>query len=221
MELSNLKKGVKTLYIAAILHVAVLLLTFIVSILAIFAGDDEENPLLVLVGLLGIAFLVAGILVIIFDLVGSNKASKGEALFKKAFLCMLFDLLFSIVAAFTNGMAQKILSLVAAVLEFGFGFFVVLGMIKLAKDRKQEEIAENGQKTKMLYCIAYAVSLVGSAIYTFTEGTIASVFSTISSLGMLVAFIFYFLFLKKSMNVVDIPLKQEEDTENPVEVEAE
>ena len=223
MKFPNAAKGVKTFYWAVIIIIVVMGLTAIGAALAVLAGEDQESPILVLVAFIGIALLALGIIGLIMELVGTNKAGNDNPTFKKAFYCIIINLVASLVGGFANNKVfADVVGVLTTVLDLLVIYFVLTGIIELAKDINDAEMQEKGLKTRKLYMIVFIVSLVLDTVGLFTDtneslAVISNVLSVVAAVVSIVAFVMVFLYLKKSVPMLENAKAVEEKKEDKLD----
>jgi len=214
MRFPNAYAGVSKIRTAQILSVIVTVILLLAAVLGlVLLQTDLENPggsTLLLAGGVTILALVSGILGIIsliLNIVGINRASKDESTFNLALAVVIVNILVAAVNTAVPGESglSDILDLVSTVAQALTAIFVIRGVTNLADQLGDGEMVEQGGRTQTLVLILCAAGLVlrAAADYFLDPSSLAAnVLLLVSSLFSLAQFVVYLLYLNRARQLL-------------------
>lgn len=153
--------------------------------------------LLSFIPLVGVILALIGF---ILNLVALHGASKLESGYHTAFVLTIVGVVVSVLALFSKGIFESIVSIVGTVVSLGILYFVITTTCKLLEAKGANGIAEKGVKVWKinLICTIAAVVLM---LLAFVP-VLASVLAVVVAIVEIVATILYLIFLYKSYNAL-------------------
>lgn len=153
--------------------------------------------LLSFIPLVGVILALIGF---ILNLVALHGASKLESGYHTAFVLTIVGVVVSVLALFSKGIFESIVSIVGTVVSLGILYFVITTTCKLLEAKGANDIAEKGVKVWKinLICTIAAVVLM---LLAFVP-VLASVLAVVVAIVEIVATILYLIFLYKSYNAL-------------------
>ena len=215
----NAAKGIKYVYYSILLMIITLGLS-IFTLLFGFFNFEDGNPLLLLVGFFVIAVAILAIVALVLELVGVFFAGKDNQTFMKAFYCIIANLVISIVSSIIGARVFSAIASVAnTILNLAFIYFTILGIIELANQLGNSQMADEGQKTTKYYFILFAVSAIFDIVASIFEGIenlyfVSNIFGILSAIAGIIAFVLFFMYIKKAVTMLESAKK----VASPVEV---
>lgn len=171
MKFPYAAKGVSKIFNAEIISLIAALLGGVGMTLGVIAAsgnvdNSTSEALLIATGALGI---VAGIIIAvagIMSIVGYFQAGKDEVSFKKAILCVLFSIVFTVAASFFAnqtgfyGWLFTILTLVGNICNMLATIFLILGLTALSIKCERPDMVKHGKDILTTLIILYILTFV-------------------------------------------------------------
>ena len=204
----NAAKGIKYVYYSILLMIITLGLS-IFTLLFGFFNFEDGNPLLLFVGFFVIAVAILAIVALVLELVGVYFAGKDNQTFMKAFYCIIANLVISIVSSIIGARVFSAIASVAnTILNLAFIYFTILGIIELANQLGNSQMADEGQNTTKYYFILFAVSAIFDIVASIFEGIenlnfVSNIFSILSTIAGIIAFVLFFVYIKKAVAMLE------------------
>jgi len=215
MRFPNAFDGVSKIRTSQILAVVATALLFISAILGLamipLSKGGPGNALYALLAAFGFVAMAAGIISIIaliINIIGINRASKDEPIFKTALIAVVVNILLSGIgsAAGENGSTlSDLMSILSSVAQVITCILIIRGIISLADQLGDGEMVERGNTTRNLVLCLFAVSLVLKAVSDFFirgSGTASSILTLVAAILSLVQFIVYLSYLTRAKNML-------------------
>lgn len=215
MRFPNAFDGVSKIRTSQILAVVATALLFISAILGLamipLSSGGPGNALYALLAAFGFVAMAAGIISIIaliINIIGINRASKDEPIFKTALIAVVVNILLSGIgsAAGENGSTlSDLMSILSSVAQVITCILIIRGIISLADQLGDGEMVERGNTTRNLVLCLFAVSLVLKAVSDFFirgSGTASSILTLVAAILSLVQFIVYLSYLTRAKNML-------------------
>lgn len=215
MRFPNAFDGVSKIRTSQILAVVATALLFISAILGLamipLSSGGPGNALYALLAAFGFVAMAAGIISIIaliINIIGINRASKDEPIFKTALIAVVVNILLSCIgsAAGENGSTlSDLMSILSSVAQVITCILIIRGIISLADQLGDGEMVERGNTTRNLVLCLFAVSLVLKAVSDFFirgSGTASSILTLVAAILSLVQFIVYLSYLTRAKNML-------------------
>jgi len=215
MRFPNAFDGVSKIRTSQILAVVATALLFISAILGLamipLSNGGPGNALYALLAAFGFVAMAAGIISIIaliINIIGINRASKDEPIFKTALIAVVVNILLSGIgsAAGENGSTlSDLMSILSSVAQVITCILIIRGIISLADQLGDGEMVERGNTTRNLVLCLFAVSLVLKAVSDFFirgSGTASSILTLVAAILSLVQFIVYLSYLTRAKNML-------------------
>ena len=215
MRFPNAFDGVSKIRTSQILAVVATALLFISAILGLamipLSNGGPGNALYALLAAFGFVAMAAGIISIIaliINIIGINRASKDEPIFKTALIAVVVNILLSCIgsAAGENGSTlSDLMSILSSVAQVITCILIIRGIISLADQLGDGEMVERGNTTRNLVLCLFAVSLVLKAVSDFFirgSGTASSILTLVAAILSLVQFIVYLSYLTRAKNML-------------------
>lgn len=188
MKFPNAAKGVSKIFNAEIISLIAALLGGVGMILSFIAvsGNVDQGASETLFIVTGALALVAGIVIAvagIMSIVGYFQAGKDEAGFKKAILCVLFSIAFTVAASFFAnqtgffGWLNTILTVTGNVCNMLATIFLILGLMALSVKCGRQDMVKRGKDILTTLVILYILTFVLNFIGRW--GAEATVFGSI------------------------------------------
>ena len=203
-------EGVKHLYHAVLCEIIMLGLSVFVVLLGLAAINAESEGLLAIVAVLAIVLLVFAVAVLVLELVGTNKASNDEPLFKNAFYCLIGEIVLTVISAFVgNATASAIITLVNGALNILVTYFIAKGLISLFTNLGDQPMVEKAKKFLLIFFIVFAASVLIGFVEGFlgADSTVAQILDLIASVAAIIAEVLFLLLLKESYQKLSIAKK--------------
>lgn len=188
MKFPNAAKGVSKIFNAEIISLIAALLGGVGMILSFIAvsGNVDQGASETLFIVTGALTLVAGIVIAvagIMSIVGYFQAGKDEADFKKAIICVLFSIAFTVAASFfVNqtgffGWLYTILTVAGNICNMLATIFLILGLMALSVKCGRQDMVKRGKDILTTLVILYILTFVLNFIGRW--GAEATVFGSI------------------------------------------
>ena len=151
---------------------------------------------------------IISIIALIINIIGINRASKDEPIFKTALIAVVVNILLSGIgsAAGENGSTlSDLMSILSSVAQVITCILIIRGIISLADQLGDGEMVERGNTTRNLVLCLFAVSLVLKAVSDFFirgSGTASSILTLVAAILSLVQFIVYLSYLTRAKNML-------------------
>lgn len=213
MNKLNFKEGVKFLYFGSLCELCLMGLAFIMGFLDLIVGEIE-----IFTGIMSILILLAYLAALVLKLLGALKARKEETNLTYAFYTIIGVLALSAINMILNMAAYNkyvngIISIIVGVGELAFMYFIIVGISNVFKSQGNNEIVEYAKKALYIILGAAGLAFLLNSVNCFLNyGTAMGVIDVIATACSIVAVVFMFLFLKKSL--------AELSTNNQAEVQA-
>ena len=192
--LSNAMDGLKKIYLGILFQLIAIAVGVVATLISMIFGDESG-----FVAIISVIFSVAVILLIIanyvFQLLGTFKNKDID--FICLIVCVVVAILNFIISNTVISSINSILATAAAVLAV---YFILTGVLNLVKELGNSELEENTKKTRLIIMILLIVAGVISFVSIVMRGgerLVMGIMSTAEMVVTLVAYIMYFLFMKK------------------------
>ena len=164
-------------------------------------------------GVIVVASFVLAILALVLTLIGLNRASRDEEIFRKAFIWSLVSLIVSVIGDLLSlfGVGGSVLENVFDLLTLIFGIVVIAyifkGIESLAYRLARNDVATSGHNVLVLLYIAYGVTIfcrLMALISLSSPGvlSILGIISLLAGIAMIVGYILYLVHLNKAKNML-------------------
>lgn len=164
-------KGVSKIFNAEIISLIAALIGGVGMVLSFIAvsGNVDESTSYALIIATGACVLVAGIIIAvagIMSIVGYFQAGKDEVSFKRAILCVLFSIVFTVAASFFAnqtgffGWLYTILTLVGNICNMLATIFLILGLMALSVKCSRPDMVKHGKDILTTLVILYILTFV-------------------------------------------------------------
>lgn len=188
MKFPNAAKGVSKIFNAEIISLIAALLGGVGMILSFIAvsGNVDQGASETLFIVTGAFALVAGIVIAvagIMSIVGYFQAGKDEVSFKRAILCVIFSIVFTVAASFFAnqtgffGWLYTILTVAGNVCNMLATIFLILGLMALSVKCSRPDMVKHGKDILTTLVILYILTFVLNFIGRW--GAEATVFGSI------------------------------------------
>lgn len=208
MKFPNAYKGIKNIFTAEILAVVGILLLGIAAmsgaVAVAGAAAGEEGVALASIGGLAVAGLGGSIVIIvgfILNLVGLSQASKDEQQYiKTAFILTIVGLVCSVISAFIgNATVVNIFRTISDVAGIIAILYVCKGIMVLAEQLGNQDIAAFADKVQWLIVIVYAVGII---VGLLPLSTAAGVIAIIAMILKIISVVIYLMLLARAKNML-------------------
>ncbi len=164
-------KGVSKIFNAEIISLIAALIGGVGMVLSFIAvsGNVDNNTSDTLIIATGACVLVAGIIIAvagIMSIVGYFQAGKDEVSFKRAILCVLFSIVFTVAASFFAnqtgffGWLYTILTLVGNICNMLATIFLILGLMALSVKCSRPDMVKHGKDILTTLVILYILTFI-------------------------------------------------------------
>ena len=164
-------KGVSKIFNAEIISLIGALIGGVGMILSFIAvsGNVDESTSYALIIATGACVLVAGIIIAvagIMSIVGYFQAGKDEVSFKRAILCVIFSIVFTVAASFFAnqtgffGWLYTILTVAGNVCNMLATIFLILGLTALSVKCNRADMVKHGKDMLITLVILYILTFV-------------------------------------------------------------
>jgi hypothetical protein len=171
MKFPYASKGVSKIFNAEIISLIAALIGGVGMVLSLVAvsGNVDKSTSETLIIATGAFVIVAGIMIAvagIMSIVGYFQAGKDEVSFKKAILCVLFSILFTVAASFFAsqtgffGWICTILTLVGNICNMLATIFLILGLTALSVKCNRPDMVKHGKDMLTTLVILYILTFV-------------------------------------------------------------
>ena len=222
MKFENAYKGIKKIFTAEILNIIAVVLGIFTALIGIITIAMAANPEItensvvwttIVTIILGVAAGIIGLIAFIFNIVGIVKASKDEQGFKTAAIFVFVSIISTIVGTIlvANPIWTSIFARVSQVAQLITIIMVIKGIMNISSQYQNNYMIEKG-RTLIILTFVLHVLMIGSAIASTAligAGTIPYVLSLAASFAGIVQYIFYLVYLKNSMKMIESASKQE------------
>lgn len=191
MRFPNAATGVKRIFTAEIL----LLISAIASVfglgtlvVTLFAAKGGSQAGTFVAGGATAVFLLAAsvlsIIAFIMNIVGISNASKDEAAFKTALICVIVGIIASVIGSFfmKKTVLYSICNTVSSVAGLLVTVFVITGIIKLADQLNNAEVSNKGSNVLKMIIVVNVLAIIAGFIVIILGGQTASVVAGILAL---------------------------------------
>ena len=215
MAFQNAHKGIKLIFIAAILSIAAALLslsTIAFSSVASIEGLDEgiRSSFGVISGVIGIVMIFALIACFVLELVGVIIAKRDSVGFGLALFTILGGIVASILAASLSNLhilanVFQFIANLCSVLTF---YFIIMGVVTIAHVIGNQDVEERGRRLVIIFLIIQLIS-IGADFLVFILGinavstTIILILGIIALILEVLTLIQYLLFLRKGQKMLE------------------
>ena len=202
----NAYDGIKKIYLAEILTLISTIIACVATVVAAIGlksadgGAEDIGAASAIVGG-GAVLIISGIIILvafILNILGISRASKDEENFKKAMTWLLISLIGSLAAGFTKdgSFINLACDLVYQIGNILVTFYVIDGVISLARKIGREDLVSRGTKLKgmiiAVYVIGFALTLIsGFMKQSDAMSVISGVLAVIALIVMIVAYVMY------------------------------
>ena len=164
-------KGVSKIFNAEIISLIAALIGGVGMVLSFIAvsGNVDNNTSDTLIIATGACVLIAGIIIAvagIMSIVGYFQAGKDEVSFKRAILCVLFSIVFTVAASFFAnqtgffGWLYTILTLVGNICNMLATIFLILGLMALSVKCSRPDMVKHGKDILTTLVILYILTFI-------------------------------------------------------------
>ncbi len=204
MQFPNAYKGVKKLWLAAVLNVIATLLMVAVAVL-LFTNGLNPNGLAAgvpiaegVVATAGALTLIMGLVIIVgavLNLIGLVQGRKDEDHFKTALILVGLGLVLSVISSAITGSsprAAKYIDTVSGLCTAFVNYFVMMAVASLAAKKADAAVQSAAEKAGKLVLAAIVCGEVLEAItYSMTNSTFTLILSLVGAAVHLVAYVYY------------------------------
>ncbi len=199
MTFPNASKGVKRIFLAAILMLIADAVSVIAAILGAAGLKSESSGLILGAGALLIALAILTIIAFIINITGVNLASKDEGAFKYALIALIVGIAANIViSAFSSdSFLSNLGNTISTATEFLSCYFIITGVVNLADRLGDAAVSAKGRKIRMIILCVYGCSAVLSllaAIFSMS-GTLMTIVGIVGIAAGVVSIIATFMYL--------------------------
>ena len=205
MQFPNAFKGVGKIFLAQVL----VLVADVVAIVVNSMYTAQGNAVNGVIAGLGVAVMIITIIAFILNLLGLIDAKKDEGAFGTALFIVIAGIVLSCISVFfpSDGTAAEVFKQLSNICEVLVTFYVITGIINLAKKLNDEEMAAKGKKIITMVITAWAVAIIAGLIGAFLKGNtaalaVAGVLLLISAVVGFIAVIMYVLYLSKAKKML-------------------
>ena len=205
MQFPNAYKGVSKIFIAQVLVLVADVVGIVVS--GLYAA--QNNSVNALIAGLGVAVGVITIIAFILNLLGLIDAKKDEGRFGTALFIMIAAIVLSCISvAFAeNETVTNVFKQLTNICEVLVTFYVISGIITLAKKLNDEEMAAKGKRIITMVVAAWALAIIAGLVASFIKGSdaalaVSAVLLLISAIVGTLAVILYVLYLAKAKKML-------------------
>ena len=188
MKFPNAAKGVSKIFNAEIISLIAALIGGVGMVLSFIAvsGNVDQGTSDTLFIVTGAFALVAGIIIAvagIMSIVGYFQAGKDEVSFKRAILCVIFSIVFTVAASFFAnqtgflGWLNTILTVAENICNMLATIFLILGLMALSVKCSRPDMVKHGKDILTTLVILYILTFVLNFIGRW--GAEATVFGSI------------------------------------------
>lgn len=232
MNFSNSEKGLRRIFnamVTSLISIGVMIITIIGGFLGmasslLSAGFSASNPddlsraissLLESGGIFLIiiwASLVTLIVAIVLEIVGIVNCSKDDSSFKSALYTLIAIFVLGFIQGITSSLTPSLkhnsvfnlfFSLMHLALGLGLQIFMVKGIINLANKLQNKVMESKGKNLITLSIWTTSVEAAAKLMAMITSlGAVAGVVSFAGSIMVIVAFIMYFIFIKRGKEML-------------------
>ena len=220
MNKVNVKEGVKFLYFGSICELCLMGLAFVLGILEVTVGEIE-----IFTGIMSILVLLASIAVFVLKLLGVIKFRKEEKYLEYAFYTLLgviglplINMILNLAAY--NKYVNGVISIIIGLGELAFIYLIIVGISNVFNALGNNQMVEYAKKALYIILGAAGLAFLLNSVGCFLNyGTAMNVIDIIATACQIVAVVFMFLFLKKSLAELegvkesDEPVKEEKTEE--------
>ena len=205
MQFPNAFKGVSKIYIAQLLVLVADAAAIVVS--ALYAA--QNNAVDAVIAGLGIAVAVITIIAFILNLLGLIDAKKDEGRFGTALFIVIAGIVLSCIStAFANNeTVANVFQQLTNICEVLVTFYVISGIVNLAKKLKDEEMAAKGKRIIAMVVTSWGLAIVAGLVGAFIKGgdaatAVSAVLLIISAILGFLAVILYIIYLGKAKKML-------------------
>ena len=205
MQFPNAFKGVSKIFIAQLLVLVADVVAIVVS--GLYAA--QNNSVNALIAGLGVAVGVITIIAFILNLLGLIDAKKDEGRFGTALFIVIAAIVLSCISvAFAeNETVTNVFKQLTNICEVLVTFYVISGIIALAKKLNDEEMAAKGKRIIAMVVAAWALAIIAGLVASFIKGSdaalaVSAVLLLISAIVGTLAVILYVLYLAKAKKML-------------------
>ena len=209
----NALNGVKKIYTAEILMLIAAILgivTAIAAITGVLAAEAASQlgssglagaagGTLIGAGLFAVAAAVLSLIGFIMNIVGVTRAARDEERFKSALTAIIIGIVCSVLSGFfQSGWVSVVVSNVSEICEILATYFILSGIIHLAEQLGDREMASRGTALRKLILIIWVVSFVLgviSGVFALSEAmTVAG--RVVGIIALIVSLVSYIMYLR-------------------------
>ena len=205
MQFPNAFKGVSKIFIAQLLVLVAEVVAIVVN--SLYAA--QNNTVNGLIAGLGVAVGVITIIAFILNLLGLIDAKKDEGAFGTALFIVIAGIVLSCISvAFpADGTAAEVFKQLSNICEVLVTFYVITGIINLAKKLNDGEMAAKGKKIITMVVVAWALAIIAGLVGGLLKGNeaavaVAAILLLIGAVVGTIAVILYVLYLAKAKKML-------------------
>ena len=211
-------KGVSKIFNAEIISLIGALIGGVGMVLSFIAvsGNVDQGTFDTLIIATGACVLVAGIIIAvagIMSIVGYFQAGKDEVSFKRAILCVIFSIVFTVAASFFAnqtgffGWLNTILTVAGNVCNMLATIFLILGLMALSVKCSRPDMVKHGKDILttlvILYILTFVLSFIGRwGAESTVFGSIVNWLSGLSLCFTVFLYIFQIYYLGKAKKML-------------------
>ena len=217
MNYENVRKGVSKIFtgeIISLIGTITLMITGILSVLAVAMDETGENPetLFVTTGIFAIVSIILMLVAYILNLVGVGQAAKDEPSFRSAFYMAIFGIVFSVLSGFLgnasegNSFAQRILSLIPDLINLIMMICIVSGILNISANLHNSEMVGKGETIlRIVFTVAIinlVVRVVSGLIQSYTGAYVMVAILAFSGILTIINYFLYLSYLSKAKKML-------------------
>ena len=184
MTYPNAYRGMKKIFAAEIIAIAIAVLGVVTAILSVLPAAKEENsPLILVLGVFALILGIAGIVSFIIQLIGIIQCSRDEGGFRAALFLIILSIVLSLLSTILDslkvdwGMGKPIVESLGNVATLIATVFIFLGIGSLAISLRNEAMARRARflafVTIGLYALSIILTIIPRLIPNPNEGAVA------------------------------------------------
>jgi hypothetical protein len=215
MQFPNAYKGVKKIYLAELLMLAVAVLGIAIVVILVAGGMAADGNIdrlnlteeqAAIVAGLGLAVSLLMIIGFILMLVGVINAKKDDSNFRIALYAILLGILFAVINALLSKqypVIERWLSLATSICSLFSTYFILSGIGSLAERMGDAPVKALADKARNVLCFTFSASYILKLIQGFlNNSTFSQIINLVGLVLEIVSYIYFLIVLAKGRKML-------------------